>query len=73
MKEPSDQADPACIANIGPQARKKRLIFGVVLLGTSVVIAAVLVAVGVHRLWRLALSLPLWAAAVGYFQAREKT
>ncbi len=34
---------------------------------------AVLVVTGVGRAWRLALFLPFWLAALGWFQAREGT
>ncbi|MFL5473759.1 MAG: hypothetical protein ACJ8A6_15225 [Gemmatimonadales bacterium] len=60
-------------ANIGPHERRKRLTFGVVLLGASLVAAAMLIHVDVARGWRILLVIPLWAAALGFFQAREGT
>jgi hypothetical protein len=63
----------ACVINIGPRERRKRFAFGLALLGVSVVLGAVLVVSGVPRPWRLTLFLPLWGAALGFFQAREKT
>jgi hypothetical protein len=62
-----------CVANIGRRERRKRMAFGLVLFVVSAGIATVLVASDIPRLWRLALFLPLWAAAAGFFQAREKT
>lgn len=62
-----------CIPNIGLREQRKRMTFGLVLFVASAAVAAVLVATGVSRGWRLALFLPLWAAATGFFQAREKT
>jgi len=62
-----------CIANIGPQQRRKRLAFGIAALGISVVIAAICVVAGVRPVWRLPLFLPLFAGALGFFQARDKT
>jgi hypothetical protein len=62
-----------CIANIGPREQRKRMRFGLVLFVVSAAVAAVLMASGVPRWWRLALFLPVWAAATGFFQAREKT
>jgi hypothetical protein len=62
-----------CIANIGPRERRKRMTFGLLLFVVSAGIATVLVATDIPRWWRLALFLPLWAAAAGWFQAREKT
>ena len=47
--------------------------FGVVLLVTGAGLAALLVGIDAHRLWRLLLFLPFWAGAVGLLQAREKT
>jgi len=64
---------PSVTANIGPQERRKRLTFGVVLLGASLVAAAMLIHANVARGWRILLVLPLWAAALGFFQARERT
>jgi hypothetical protein len=64
---------PSVTANIGPQERRKRLTFGVVLLGASLVAGAMLIHADVARGWRILLVLPLWAAALGFFQARERT
>lgn len=61
------------IANIGAGGRRKRLMFGVVALGVGVVIAALLVAVAAPRVWRLPLILVFYVAALGIFQARDKT
>jgi hypothetical protein len=63
----------ACAINIGPQERRRRRIVGVVFLVVSAGVAAVLLASGVGRLWRLALFLPLWPSGVGFFQAFDKT
>jgi hypothetical protein len=62
-----------CIPNIGVRERKKRLTFGLVALGVSVVLAGALLGRGASRLSRLTLLLPLWMASLGYFQARGKT
>jgi hypothetical protein len=64
---------PSVTANIGPHERRKRLTFGVVLLGASLVAGAMLTHADVARGWRILLVLPLWAAALGFFQARERT
>jgi hypothetical protein len=39
----------------------------------ALVLAGVLFGLGAARGWRLALFAPLWVAALGIFQAREKT
>ena len=64
---------PSVTANLGPQERRKRLAFGVVLLGASLAAAAMLIHAEVARGWRMLLVFPLWAAALGFFQARERT
>jgi hypothetical protein len=61
------------IANIGPAGRKQRLRFGVILFAAVVLAAAVLILGHYPRAWRLLLLLPLWAGALGVFQARGRT
>ena len=61
------------IANIGAGGRRKRLIFGIVALAVGAVIAALLIAIGAPRLWWLPLFLVFYVAALGIFQARDKT
>jgi hypothetical protein len=63
----------ACTPNIGPRERRKRVRFGVELTLVSAAAAVALVAAGTPRAWRLLLLLPLWMAALGFYQAREKT
>ncbi len=62
-----------CAQNIGPQERRKRLLFGVGLFAASLALAAILGLAGVSRWWRLALFFPFTAAAIGPAQARAKT
>lgn len=62
-----------CIANISPLERRKRLLFGVRQLVTALVVLVVLIFLHVNPLWRLSLLFMFWAAAVGYFQAKDKT
>ena len=64
---------PSLTANIGPHERRKRLTFGVALIGATLVAGAMLIHADVARGWRILLFLPLWAAALGFFQARERT
>lgn len=61
------------IPNIGPRGQRRRLTFGVVLLGAAVLLGLLLVAVDAARPWRLALFVPLWIGALGVFQALDKT
>jgi uncharacterized membrane protein len=63
----------SCIANIGPQGRRQRLVFGIVALAISVAIAIVFVVSGVWPLLRLPIFVPLFVAGLGFFQARDRT
>lgn len=76
--QPKDHSSPddeesACVANIGPQQRRARLGFGIVMFAISIAIAAALILTGVDRGWRMGLFFPFYLAAVGFFQAHEKT
>lgn len=73
-KGPSEMsAVNACIANIGPRERRKRMLFGVLLLALGAVVGAALLYGHVHRLWRVALFLPFWMGSLGVFQATGQT
>lgn len=62
-----------CIANIGPRERRKRLLGGVAAFVGGLIVLAALMVLGWERWWRLALLMPFWGAASGFFQWREKT
>jgi hypothetical protein len=68
-----EEAAEVCIANISPLERQKRLMFGIRQFIFTLLVLAVLIALHVNPLWRLPLLFMFWAAAVGYFQARDKT
>jgi len=68
-----EEIGEVCIANISPRERQLRMRFGMVQLAISLVILAVLVALDIDPLWRLPLIFTFGTAAVGYFQARDKT
>ena len=59
--------------NLGPRERRKRLVFGTVMLAVALVALAVLMAVEASRWWRLLLFVPFALAAHGFLQARERT
>lgn len=62
-----------CIANISPLERRKRLMFGIWQFIFTLTILGALIILHLNPLWRLSLLFMFWAAAVGYFQARDKT
>jgi len=68
-----EEVGEVCIANISPLERKKRLMFGISQLITTLVVLVILIFLHINPLWRLPLLFMFWAAAVGYFQARDKT
>jgi hypothetical protein len=63
-----DEIGDACIPNISPQERKKRVQFVVTL-----VVLVVLVALNINPLWRLLLFFMFSAATTSYIQALDKT
>ena len=71
--ESQEETGEVCIANISPAERQKRLRFGIQQLIVTLVILAILILLHVNPLWRLPLLFMFWAAATGYFQARDKT
>ena len=78
---PNSEIDPSeneglyevCIANISPKEREKRLRFGIIQFAVSLLILAVLLLLGVDKVWRLPLFFMFGAAAAGFFQWRDKT
>ena len=63
----------ACVANIGAGERGKRLRFGWIMVGVAAAALVGLLMLDASRWWRLPLALPIWSAALGYLQHREKT
>ena len=61
------------IANLGPGERRKRRVFGLAGLVISVALALALLLGHAAQPWRLALFAPLFAAALGFFQDRDRT
>ena len=60
-------------ANIGPKAVRLRRRAGYAGAAIAAIALAALLVTDAPRLWRLALLAPLWMAALGFLQAREKT
>jgi hypothetical protein len=65
------QADQPEI-NIGPREQFKRRLLGRIALIASLALTIVLIGYGAPRLLRLVIFFPLWMAALGFLQAREK-
>ena len=61
------------LANIGPRERRRRLSAGVAVLVAAGGALAALIALGVPRVWRVALVVPFWFGALGLAQARART
>jgi hypothetical protein len=61
------------LSNIGPREIMKRRILGVAALCAGAALAFGLFAMGAPRLYRLTIFFPIWIAALGLFQARERT
>lgn len=72
-EEDDDGNYEVCIANISPLERRKRLRFAIIQFAISVVILAVMLFLGVDKVWRLPLFFFFSAAAASYFQWRDKT
>jgi hypothetical protein len=68
-----DQMGEVCIANISPRERQKRMRFAVVQLTITLLILGALLVFNVAPAWRLLLLFMFWPAAIGYFEARDKT
>lgn len=63
----------ACVPNIGPRQRRRRLVVGVAAIVASVVALGLLLATDSPRVARLLAALPFWSGALGILQHREKT
>src|SRR6266481_1211776 len=61
------------LANIGPRETLKRRVFGIAALAAGAVFAFALFAMDAPRAYRILIFFPIWLAALGLFQAREKT
>jgi len=73
MSNSQEEVQEACIANISTLERQKRLRYGIRQFVITLIILGLLVALDVNHFWRLPLLFMFWAAAVGYFQACDKT
>ncbi len=63
----------ACLANIGPNQRRRRLLVGIAAAALVVVMALLFITLGTARPWRLLVLLPAWFMALDLFQVRSQT
>ena len=63
----------ACTPNIGTAQRRRRLLSGAALFMGAAVLAAALAAANASIVLRSIIALPLYGAALGVLQYREKT
>lgn len=66
-------AAPSCVPNIGARGRRRRALGGIVWLALGLVALVLLRVRHAPRGASLALVVPFTLAALGWFQAREKT
>lgn len=71
--EHEEDSGEACIANISPRERLKRLMGGVIPFVLALGILSWQISTDVQRLWRLPLFILFVSAASGFFQWRDKT
>lgn len=63
----------ACFPNIGARQQRRRLMLGGASLAAAVALAFALAAADAALLLRATVVFPLYGAALGFFQFREKT
>jgi hypothetical protein len=74
LSQPSnEEVGDACIANISPLERKKRLKFAIQQFIVTLVILGILMALDLNPLWRLPLLFMFSASTTSYFQFLDKT
>lgn len=66
-------AGDACIPNISPAERKKRMNFGILQFVIATLILAAMLSLGVDKLWRLPLFALFASGSVSIFQSFDKT
>ena len=73
MNLPTYDTGEVCIPNISPKERQKHLRSGVFGLVVTLIMLAVLLAIGAPIWWRLFLYPMFAGSATGFFQWRDKT
>ena len=62
-----------CVPHIGGKQSRARRLGGAAAAAAALVLLLILVSADAPRLWRVAVAIPAWFAAVGFLQSREKT
>jgi predicted CDP-diglyceride synthetase/phosphatidate cytidylyltransferase len=73
MSSQSLEHGEACIANISPRERLKRLMGGVIPFVIALAILTWLISINANRFWRLPLLILFMGTSSGFFQWRDKT
>lgn len=68
-----EESGEACIANISPYERRKRVNFAILQFAVTLVVLVVLIVLSIDPLWRLPLFFLFSASTTSFFQARDKT
>jgi hypothetical protein len=63
----------ACIPNIDTAGRRQRLAAGIIEMVVGLGLLAVLLALHLHPLWRLALLFVFWGAGISFYQWHDHT
>ena len=69
----SDQTGLACLPNIGPRQRRRRIVLGWIWATIAVAIAVFALLPHLSRVWRLAVFPPAWVAALCFLEGRSHT
>ena len=73
MTDPHANTSTANVPNLGPKQQRLRFTTGTVAAALAVGAAVALFAFDAPRWTRVGLLVPVWGAALGFLQAREKT
>jgi hypothetical protein len=69
----ADAKGSELVANIGPRESWKRRALGIAALIAGAVLVFSLFVINAPRAYRLLVFFPMWIAALGFFQAKERT
>ncbi|MFC1482047.1 hypothetical protein ACFL6E_07385 [Candidatus Neomarinimicrobiota bacterium] len=73
IKESKAELAFAELVNIGPEERRKRQIFGFMMLGVAAVMLYLFISLGINHWWGVFLWIPLFLGAIGILQCYHHT